>query len=459
MKRSLYWRLLALVFIALAALAALLIAILEAQGLLPRAALTRTAFLALWIVLLLLVPAGGLIRWQIVRVLRPLEQPDFKRPVRSAPYDELLPFLAHIETLEEQCAGLREALHRTQGEYATIAEQLNEGLVVLRSDGRVLSVNRSALRLFAMEDEACLGQSFRVLHRSEAFRNLVETALAGRKGELVLSLQGRSYQVVATPLAGEGATLLFLDVTERLEAEKMRREFSANVSHELKTPLQTIRGCAEILQQGLVHPGDVGHFAGRIFAEASRMVTLVEDIIRLSRLDEGAPEPPREPVELLALCRGVAGRLSSAAEQQEVTVQVDGTPAVVIGNRQLLEEMVHNLCDNAVKYNRRGGRVWVTVENTAGGARLRVRDNGIGIPAEHQSRVFERFYRVDKSHSKETGGTGLGLSIVKYAVRHHHAKIELESREQLGSTFTVTFPTPEKFAESAANGAKLPENE
>ena len=256
---------------------------------------------------------------------------------------------------------------------------------------------------------------------------------------------GRVYQFDISRITSDGkflgTVILAFDITEQEFAERNRREFTANVSHELKTPLQGIIGSAELIENGMVKPEDLPRFVGHIHAEAARLVTLIDDIIRLSQLDEG-DAMPTEPVDLLAVSQEAAENLHDAAAARSVTVSVTGQPAVLPGVRRLIYEIVYNLCDNAIKYNRDGGRVDVTVAADAGGSSITVADTGIGIAPEHQARVFERFYRVDKSHSKASGGTGLGLSIVKHAVQYHHGRIELESTPGTGTTIRVVFPNP-----------------
>ena len=282
------------------------------------------------------------------------------------------------------------------------------------------------------------------LNREEHFRQAVDEVLEGHRSRQVLQMNGRCCQLLADPVwkDGEpaGAVLVLMDVTEQEKREELRREFTANVSHELKTPLTAISGIAEIMQGGMVKPEDIRDFAGDIYQEARRLIALVEDILRLSQLDEGAESLEREPVELLALSQEVARRLEPAARSAGVSVEVCGAPVQVQGVRRVLDEMIYNLCENAIKYNRTGGRVTLTVGQGAEGPEVTVADTGIGIPPEDQSRVFERFYRVDKSHSKEIGGTGLGLSIVKHGALLHNAQIYLNSQVDRGTSIRISFP-------------------
>lgn len=384
------------------------------------------------------VLAGRLAR----RITEPLNRLDLEHPLENDTYEELAPLLRRMEHQRRQIDRQMGELRQRSEEFDQITGSMNEGLVLLDEAGAILSINPAARRLLDADGD-CVGQDFLTLDRdvtmSDALRQAAEQGHSEFRGER----NGREYQFDVTRIQTEGRTagtvLLVFDVTERAFAERNRREFTANVSHELKTPLQGIIGSAELLENGMVKQEDVPRFVGHIRAEAQRLVTLIGDIIRLSQLDEGEPMPT-EPVELLAVAREVAENLRSAAKTRNVTVEVTGTPATVSGVRRLLYEIVLNLCDNAIKYNTEGGRVEVEVAQDGGTAAVTVRDTGIGIPPEHQSRVFERFYRVDKSHSKASGGTGLGLSIVKHAVQYHHGVIQLKSEVGKGTEIRVTFP-------------------
>lgn len=384
------------------------------------------------------VLAGRLAR----RITEPLNRLDLEHPLENDTYEELAPLLRRMEHQRRQIDRQMGELRQRSEEFDQITGSMNEGLVLLDETGAILSINPAARRLLDADGD-CVGQDFLTVDRdvtmSDALRQAAEQGHSEFRGER----NGREYQFDVTRIQTEGRTagtvLLVFDVTERAFAERNRREFTANVSHELKTPLQGIIGSAELLENGMVKQEDVPRFVGHIRAEAQRLVTLIGDIIRLSQLDEGEPMPT-EPVELLAVAREVAENLRSAAKTRNVTVEVTGTPATVSGVRRLLYEIVLNLCDNAIKYNTEGGRVEVEVAQDGGTAAVTVRDTGIGIPPEHQSRVFERFYRVDKSHSKASGGTGLGLSIVKHAVQYHHGVIQLKSEVGKGTEIRVTFP-------------------
>lgn len=384
------------------------------------------------------VLAGRLAR----RITEPLNRLDLEHPLENDTYEELAPLLRRMEHQRRQIDRQMGELRQRSEEFDQITGSMNEGLVLLDEAGAILSINPAARRLLDADGD-CVGQDFLTVDRdvtmSDALRQAAEQGHSEFRGER----NGREYQFDVTRIQTEGRTagtvLLVFDVTERAFAERNRREFTANVSHELKTPLQGIIGSAELLENGMVKQEDVPRFVGHIRAEAQRLVTLIGDIIRLSQLDEGEPMPT-EPVELLVVAQEAAENLRSAAKTRNVTVEVTGTPATVSGVRRLLYEIVLNLCDNAIKYNTEGGRVEVEVAQDGGTAAVTVRDTGIGIPPEHQSRVFERFYRVDKSHSKASGGTGLGLSIVKHAVQYHHGIIRLKSEVGKGTEIRVTFP-------------------
>lgn len=376
------------------------------------------------------------------QITEPLNALDLDRPLENETYEELSPVLTRIERQHRQINSQLEQLRQKQDEFAAITGSMSEGLVLLDDKNTILSINPAAARLFGT-DAACIGQNMLTVDRSLAMQKLIADAQAGTRGEAVVALAGGTYQIDASPVTSNGkrigVCILAFDVTEKAQAEQMRREFSANVSHELKTPLQSIMGSAELIENGLVKQEDLPRFVGHIRSEAGRLVTLIDDIIRLSQLDEGG-ELPVESVNLTALAGEAADALSGAAGAKNVTITVEGAPAEMQGVRRLLYEIVYNLCDNAIKYNVDGGSVKVSVSKESDGVLLSVADTGIGIPSEAQSRIFERFYRVDKSHSKESGGTGLGLSIVKHAAHQHHADIHLESAPGKGTTIQIHFP-------------------
>ena len=376
------------------------------------------------------------------RIVEPLNNLDLDHPLENDAYEELSPLLGRISRQSGQINAQVRELKRKTDEFAQITGSLREGLVLLDERGYVLSINPAAQRLFGV-DAGCVGQDFLVVDRSRELDSAIAAAMSEGHSELRAERAGRIWQfdISRIDTAGEqrGAALLAFDITEHENAEQSRREFTANVSHELKTPLQGIIGSAELLESGMVKQEDVPRFVGHIRAEAQRLVTLIGDIIRLSQLDEG-DEMPRESVDLLSVAKEAAQDLQGAAEARSVTISVEGKSVQINGVRRLLYETIYNLCDNAVKYNREGGSVRVQVDEADGKASIRVADTGIGIAPEHQSRIFERFYRVDKSHSKASGGTGLGLSIVKHAVAYHHGEIALESEVGKGTAITVSFP-------------------
>lgn len=376
------------------------------------------------------------------RITEPLNRLDLEHPLENDTYEELAPLLRRMEHQRRQIDRQMDELRRRSEEFEQITGSMSEGLVLLDEAGVILSINPAARRLLDAA-ENCVGQDLLTVDRDVALSDALRQAAEQGHSEFRGQRNGREYQFDVTRIQSEGRTagtvLLVFDVTERAFAERNRREFTANVSHELKTPLQGIIGSAELLENGLVKQEDVPRFIGHIRSEAQRLVTLIGDIIRLSQLDEGEPMPA-EPVELLALAREAAESLQSAAADRNVTVTVEGEPVELTGVRRLLYEIVFNLCDNAIKYNTDGGRVQVAVTKENETAAVTVRDTGIGIPPDQQDRVFERFYRVDKSHSKASGGTGLGLSIVKHAVQYHHGAIRLQSEVGKGTEIRVTFP-------------------
>ena len=376
------------------------------------------------------------------RIVRPLNELDLEHPLENDAYEELSPLLGRINHQHRQIDEQMMELERQKMEFSQITGSMREGLVLLDEKERVLSINPAAYKLFDA-DERSVGQDFLTIDRSHDIRQAIAEAMTQGHGEARAERGGCVWQFDVSRIASGdtavGAVLLAFDITDRETAEQNRREFTANVSHELKTPLQGIIGSAELLENGMVQPDDVPRFVGHIRKEAQRLVTLIGDIIRLSQLDEG-DEMPRETVDLLTLSQETASDLQAAAEQKNVSLSVEGESMRVNGVRRLLYEVIYNLCDNAIKYNVEGGSVKVSVETEGGKAVVSVADTGIGIAPEHQSRIFERFYRVDKSHSKASGGTGLGLSIVKHAVQYHHGTVELKSEEGKGTTIRVLLP-------------------
>ena len=375
------------------------------------------------------------------KIVEPLNRLDLEHPLENNTYEELSPLLVRIQQQRKRIDNQLQTLQRKTDEFEQITFHMHEGLVLLDGSGAVLSLNPAAEKLFGA-DETSVGRPFCAVDRKPDMTAAVDAALRQGHSELKAQRQGRTYQFLLSRISSGddviGLMILALDITDVQNAEQSRREFTANVSHELKTPLQSIIGSAELLENGLVKPEDTQRFISNIHREASRLVLLIEDVIRLSHLDEGV-EMPKEDVDILDIAEEIADSLRLAAEEKQVTIQVSGAHCTFPGVRGLVFEIVQNLCSNAVKYNVKGGRVDVTVAKKDGHVVLTVADTGIGIPPEHQSRVFERFYRVDKSHSKASGGTGLGLSIVKHAAQYHNADIRLQSTPGKGTTVTVTF--------------------
>lgn len=398
-----------------------------------------------FVILAALALAAALASRVARQIVRPINQLDLNNPSRIGGelYDELAPLLSRLRAQSREIGEQMLQLQRRQEEFSTITENMSEGFLVLDTRTRVLSNNSAALRLLETDCIPVPGEtSAFVLSREETFRHCVEEALAGRRNEWMMHKRGQCHQIIASPVMQDGhlngAVVVILDVTEREQREQLRREFTANVSHELKTPLTAISGTAEIMENGMVKPQDVAHFAGNIHREAGRLVELVNDIIKISRLDEGGFSGSWEKKDLHQLAASVLEQVRPAAEKRNITLALRGESAIARGVPQILEEIVYNLCDNAVAYNKDGGKVTVTVEARTGGPRLTVEDTGVGISPEARERVFERFYRVDKSHS--SGGTGLGLSIVKHGASYLGATVELHSEVGKGSTFVLNFP-------------------
>jgi len=389
-----------------------------------------------------LILSGVLARRLSKRIVDPLNRLDLDHPLHSGSYEELAPLLGRINQQHREISSQLRTLRRKTDEFDQITGSMKEGLVLLDNAGVVLSINPAAQKLYGVS-RASVGQDFLTVDRGRDMSRAIADAVKNGHSEVRSERGGRAYQFDLSRIesGGEtvGAVLLAFDVTDQEYAERSRREFTANVSHELKTPLQGIIGSAELIGSGMVKPEDLPRFVGHIHDEASRLVTLIDDIIRLSQLDEGG-ELPTEEVDLLALSRETAESLRPAAEKKHVTLEVSGESAPVMGVRRLLYEIVYNLCDNAIKYNVEGGSVRVETVCGAETVQLTVSDTGIGIAPDQQERVFERFYRVDKSHSKASGGTGLGLSIVKHAVQLHRGTIALQSEPGKGTCIRVCFP-------------------
>ena len=400
------------------------------------------------LVLLVVLVGSGILASRVSRaIVRPINNIDPEHPEQADAYEELDPLLDRLTRQKRQIGEQMEELRQKQQEFTAITDHMSEGLLLLSPEAEILSYNRSAREIFGVE-YTTKRQSVFVWNRSEALRNAVERAQQGHHCEEQLEQNGHVYQLLANPVNREeqfmGILILLLDVTERERWDALRREFTANVSHELKTPLTSISGYAEMMKEGLVPAEDTPQMAERIYHEARRLISLVGDVIELSRLDAGEADQEREKVDLSVLAAQTAAQLAHLAETRKVKIELDTEPAFVYGISRVLEEIIYNLCDNAVKYNQTGGKVWIRIREKEYSIRLRVEDTGIGIPLEDQERVFERFYRVDKSHSREVGGTGLGLSIVKHGVMIHAARMRLESEPGRGTAIQIDFPKEEK---------------
>lgn len=374
-------------------------------------------------------------------IIEPINKLDLEIPENNDTYEELTPLLRKIadqkETIWEQLADAR----KKQKEFNLITENMSEGFLVIDADANLLTYNSAALNLLEITPPA--DRSVLLFCRAKEFRGVISDVLSGIKAENTMVREERSYSLIANPVYEKesviGAVVVILDITEREKRDMLRREFTANVSHELKTPLTSISGFAELMKAGDVLENDVTDFSKSIYDEAQRLITLVNDIIKISELDGQSIPYEKETVDLYELSKEVIGRLEKEADKKNITFHLIGGRAEIIGVHKILEEMLYNLCDNAIKYNKENGTVDVLVNQTGDGVNVIVRDTGIGIPISHQDRVFERFYRVDKSHSKKVGGTGLGLAIVKHGALYHHAKLSLESTVDVGTVVTIAF--------------------
>lgn len=375
-------------------------------------------------------------------IMEPLNSLDLEKPLENDTYEELAPLLNRINKQHRQIDGQLSELQRKNDEFTQITCGMTEGLVLLNENGLILHINPAALKLFHTES-SCMGKDFLTVERSHDVNLCLQAAFASGHSEIRMEREGKEYRLHMNRIESNGsvigAVVFAFDMTEAAFAERNRREFTANVSHELKTPLQSIMGSAELMENGLVKAEDMARFVGHIRTEAGRLVTLIDDIIRLSQLDEGC-DIPFETVDLYELAAEVTAGLADTAAAKKIEMTVTGETIRVKSVRRLLTEILFNLCDNAIKYNKEGGTVEVSVTGQEAEAVISVKDSGIGIPPEHQTRIFERFYRVDKSRSKESGGTGLGLSIVKHAVQYLHGKIDLQSSPGEGTTIQISFP-------------------
>lgn len=375
------------------------------------------------------------------KIVAPMNQLDLEHPLMNETYDELAPLLTRMQRQHEQLDKQMRALENARTELAAIMANMQEGMILLDKHNAVLSMNESAAQIFQVDVDASVGQNLLAVNRDALLNDMVQRALSGESGCLPLSRGGRQYEMHVSPVFTaqrvRGTVVLILDVTERTAAEESRREFTANVSHELKTPLTSISGFAEIIRDGIAQPGDISHFAGMICKETSRLIALVNDILELSRLDERQSLGVKEPVSLMPMMQELGENFALKAAEKHLTLTVEGCDAEVSGYPVLLHELFFNLIDNAVKYTPEGGEVLATVAKCGEQVVCTVQDNGVGIPVEHQAHVFERFYRVDKSHSRQTGGTGLGLAIVKHVAQIHGARIDLQSAEHQGTRIRV----------------------
>lgn len=395
------------------------------------------------IVLIVALALSGILASQISkRIARPLNDLDLEHPLENNTYDEISPLLNRINFQHKEIKSQVKELQQKKDEFNQITSSMNEGLVLLDNNGTILSINPAAQNILET-DEYCIGKDFLTIDRRHDMSIAIQNALNNGKSEIRSEINGREYQFDISRIQSAnktiGAVLLAFDITERELAEKTRREFTVNVSHELKTPLQGIIGSAELIEGGMVKPEDMPRFVSHIKEEAKRLVVLIEDIIRLSELDEGSAMPQSE-VDLLNIANEVKNNLDETAKAKNVSIQVSGKNVVIEGVKRLIYEIIFNLCDNAIKYNKDGGKVDISVSETESNSVIKVKDNGIGIAPEEQNHIFERFYRVDKSHSKASGGTGLGLSIVKHAVQYHNGTVTIDSQIGKGTEITIAIP-------------------
>ena len=397
----------------------------------------------LCIIFVMLILAGVFASKIAGKIVEPINELDLEKPDENEIYEEVAPLLGKINRQNRQIRTQLEEARRNQEEFSIITENMQEGLLVIDSYTMILSGNSSAWKIFQV-DKPGTGRSVYSLDRNEDFRKVIETVLEGKHGSALLHLDNEFVQLIANPVNRDGKTvgavLLLMNETEKVQRENLRREFSANVSHELKTPLTSISGFAEIIQDGFVKEEDVKKFAGRIYKEAQRLIQLVEDTIRISQLDEGENPYEWENIDLYTVAKDVCGNLNEAAKKKNVHLYIEGERLICRTVRPILEEILYNLCDNGIKYNKDNGIVSILIKDLGNEVQLSVEDNGIGIPREDRKRVFERFYRVDKSHSKEIGGTGLGLSIVKHGVTFLGGALNLVSEVDKGTEITVTLP-------------------
>ena len=392
-----------------------------------------------------LIMLSVFISYRVARaIIKPINDIDLDNPDINENYEELGPLLHRIHQQNNRIKRQMEKLRKSREEFNIITKNMSEGLIIIDKDTEILTYNRSATEMLGGGDGRQIEGSVLKLNRSEPFRKAVSEALEGNNSQVYLTEGEATYEIISNPVREEeevtGAILIVMDVTEREKGEKLRREFTSNVSHELKTPLTSIYGVSDMLASGMVKDEDVAGFAGTIKEESARLISLIDDIIKLSRLDESTVPQETEIIDVFGSARDVVSRLSGKASENDIELSFSGEPSEIKGVQHILDEIVYNICENAIKYNRPGGFVKVSVRNEGSESLITVADNGIGIPKTDRERVFERFYRVDKSHSKQIGGTGLGLSIVKHGVIYLGGKINLESEEGVGTVITVGFP-------------------
>ena len=392
-----------------------------------------------------LIMLSVFISYRVARaIIKPINDIDLDNPDINENYEELGPLLHRIHQQNNRIKRQMEKLRKSREEFNIITKNMSEGLIIIDKDTEILTYNRSATEMLGGGDGRQIEGSVLKLNRSEPFRKAVSEALEGNNSQVYLTEGDATYEIISNPVREEeevtGAILIVMDVTEREKGEKLRREFTSNVSHELKTPLTSIYGVSDMLASGMVKDEDVAGFAGTIKEESARLISLIDDIIKLSRLDESTVPQETEIIDVFGSARDVVRRLSGKASENDIELSFSGEPSEIKGVQHILDEIVYNICENAIKYNRPGGFVKVSVRNEGSESLITVADNGIGIPKADRERVFERFYRVDKSHSKQIGGTGLGLSIVKHGVIYLGGKINLESEEGVGTVITVGFP-------------------
>lgn len=390
----------------------------------------------LWIYILAIAISGFLANYLAKRISKPINEIDLDHPLSKPSYEEIQPLLTRVDSQNKQIEKQIDDLHQKKKEFNSVTDNISEGLILLNKENDVVSINNAARQLFQTEDQ-------NVILSTEEIKDLIEKAKQGKEAETILRKDEAIIRVIANPIYSHsvftGISILAFDVTNTYEAERTRKEFTANVSHELKTPLQTIMGSAELLQNHLVKQDDIPSFYEKIHQESSRMLTLIDDIIRLSQLDESS-QVEENTLRINDSAKEAINSLKESAKKKKIQIQTNLNEAFIKANSRLIYEIVYNLIDNAIRYSNNDSSIEVSTYTDTHHAYLKVKDNGIGIPLEDQNRIFERFYRVDKSHSRATGGTGLGLSIVKHAVKLSHGTIALESELNKGSTFTVTFP-------------------